>query len=75
MTRDAIIEMAKSLCRTACDGKLKEEGCKGCPMNAQESVSVDAELYNKEETFENCTVQIWTNTYTGKTSVGWWQNG
>ena len=30
-------------------------------------------VYNEEEIHENCTVQIWRNTVTGETSVGWWQ--
>ena len=32
------------------------------------------EYYDKEETHNNCTVQVLTNTRTGKTSVGWWRN-
>ncbi len=35
---------------------------------------VDTELYDREEIHPNCTVQVWTNSYTGKTSVGWWPN-
>lgn len=35
---------------------------------------VDTELYDREEIHHNCTVQIWTNSYTGKSSVGWWPN-
>lgn len=31
-------------------------------------------LYDKEEIFPNCTVQVWTNTKTGKVSIGWWPN-
>lgn len=31
-------------------------------------------FYDKEEIFENCTVQVLTNTKTGEVSVGWWQN-
>jgi len=31
-------------------------------------------VYNEEEIHENCTVQIWRNTVTGETSVGWWQD-
>ena len=30
-------------------------------------------VYDKEETFEDCTVQVLTNTVTGETSVGWYQ--
>lgn len=32
-------------------------------------------VYDKEETFTNCTVQVLTNTVTGKVSVGWWKEG
>lgn len=32
-------------------------------------------VYDKEETFTNCTVQILTNTVTGEVSVGWWKTG
>lgn len=31
-------------------------------------------VYNEEEIHENCTVQVWRNTVTGETSVGWWQD-
>lgn len=32
-------------------------------------------VYDKEEVFTNCTVQVLTNTVTGKVSVGWWKEG
>ena len=32
----------------------------------------DVNIYDKEETYHNCTVQVLTNTVTGQTSVGWW---
>ena len=48
--------------------------CDDCPYKEKESVRVDVNLYDKEEIYENCTVQILTNTITGKTSIGWWQN-
>ena len=32
------------------------------------------EFYNQEEIYENCTVQVLTNTMNGRTSIGWWQN-
>ena len=35
---------------------------------------VECNLYDKEETHENCTVQVLTNTTTGEVSVGWWKN-
>ena len=31
-------------------------------------------VYDKEETYTNCTVQVLTNTFTGETSIGWWNN-
>lgn len=31
-------------------------------------------MFDDEEIHENCTVQVWRNTATGETSVGWWQN-
>lgn len=40
-----------------------------------EIVKVETNFYDKEETFPDCTVQVLTNTVTGETSVGWWQNG
>ena len=37
--------------------------------------TVETNIYDKEETYPNCTVQVLTNTATGETSVGWWENG
>lgn len=31
-------------------------------------------FYDQEEIYENCTVQILTNSKTGETSIGWWKN-
>lgn len=31
-------------------------------------------LYDQEETFPDCTVQILRNSITGETSIGWWEN-
>lgn len=31
-------------------------------------------LFNKEEIYPNCTVQVLSNTFTGAQSVGWWIN-
>lgn len=31
-------------------------------------------IYNKEEIYTDCTVQVWSNTITGDGSVGWWEN-
>ena len=35
---------------------------------------VDTNLYNQEEVHDNCTVQILRNSYTGKISIGWYEN-
>jgi hypothetical protein len=35
---------------------------------------VETCFYDKEEIFENCTVQVLTNTFTGDVSIGWWKN-
>ena len=31
-------------------------------------------LYDLEEIYPNCTVQVLKNTDTGETSIGWWPN-
>lgn len=31
-------------------------------------------MFDEEETHENCTVQVLRNTQTGEESVGWWKN-
>ena len=31
-------------------------------------------IFDMEEIHENCTVQVLTNSVTGETSIGWWQN-
>lgn len=36
---------------------------------------VETNIYDKEEIYPNCTVQVLTNTVTGEVSVGWWKNG
>lgn len=35
---------------------------------------IQTSIYDKEEVFPDCTVQVLTNTVTGETSVGWWRN-
>lgn len=40
----------------------------------REKPNIDIPIYDKEETHENCTVQVLTNTITGDVSIGWWQN-
>ena len=38
-------------------------------------IATEINLYDKEEIHHNCTVQVWTNTATGQTSIGWWPEG
>ena len=40
----------------------------------EEITEVETNMYDKEEIYPNCTVQILTNTLTGEVSVGWWKN-
>lgn len=41
----------------------------GCRMEVQMFP-----LYDQEEIFPDCTVQVLRNSVTGETSVGWWEN-
>lgn len=57
-------------------------GCGGTRRTAIEAIeawnrrtTVSVNIYDKEETYPNCTVQVLTNTATGEVSVGWWENG
>ena len=34
----------------------------------------DANIYDKREVHNNCTVEIWENSVTGKVSIGWYRN-
>ena len=35
---------------------------------------IETNLFDIEEIYPNCTVQIWRNSVTGEVSVGWWPN-
>lgn len=39
-----------------------------------EQVRVECNVYDQEQIYRDCTVQVLTNTATGAVSVGWWQN-
>ena len=43
-------------------------------MDDETILDVDMDIYDQEEIYPNCTVQVLTNTVTGKVSVGWWRN-
>ena len=36
---------------------------------------VKTNIFDHEDIYHDCSVQILTNTTTGETSVGWWRNG
>ena len=42
--------------------------------NRRTQVCIEQPLFDREEIFPDCTVQVLTNTATGRTSVGWWEN-
>lgn len=43
-------------------------------MNEKEIEVNDVDIYDQEEIYTNCTVQVLRNSVTGKVSVGWWKN-
>lgn len=43
-------------------------------MNEEKILEVHVAIYDKEELYNNCVVQVLTNTVTGDVSVGWWVN-
>lgn len=45
------------------------------PRDLVPIVTTEVNLFDKEEIHHNCTVQVWTNTATGQTSIGWWPEG
>jgi hypothetical protein len=51
---------------------LWREKCKQCPALAEQQ-QVEAGIFDTEEIHHGCTVQIWSNSRTGETSVGWWK--
>jgi ssDNA-binding Zn-finger/Zn-ribbon topoisomerase 1 len=46
-----------------------------CPICGRPMLKIETNIYDKEEIYPNCTVQVLTNTVTGEVSVGWWKNG
>ncbi len=62
--------------RCAYCGAIIPEGRQICPACERKKgiVKVETNFYDKVETFENCTVQVLTNSVTGDVSWGWWRN-
>ena len=36
---------------------------------------IETNIFDIEEIYPNCTVQVLRNSVTGEVSVGWWKNG
>ena len=36
---------------------------------------IEIPIYDQEEVYHNCTVQVLYSSYTGDCSVGWWKEG
>ena len=43
-------------------------------MEENDILSLQTNIFDKEEIYPNCTVQVLTNTVTGEVSIGWWKN-
>lgn len=43
-------------------------------MDDRPGGKAELNLFDQEEMHENCTVQVLTNSVTGETSIGWWEN-
>ena len=39
-----------------------------------EEIKIETNIFDKEDIYPDCTVQILTNTITGEMSIGWWEN-
>ena len=48
------------------DGHLEDK------LNCKTAIA--SNVYDKTETYHNCTVEVWRNSQTGDTSVGWYKN-
>lgn len=40
----------------------------------QDVENMEINIYDEEEVYPDCTVQVLRNSVTGKVSVGWWKN-
>ena len=41
-------------------------------MNEQ-ITDIKTNIFNKSTIYTNCTVEVWENTVTGETSIGWYR--
>lgn len=54
--------------------RSKQKAIEAWNRRPSEVVKVETNFYEHEETYPDCTVQVLTNTKTGKVSVGVWKN-
>ena len=80
-------EVCKYYIETALDGldyklNMIADGCEDfkdrsrfieLPCN-KINATVESNIYDEEETYYDCTVQVLRNSITGETSVGWFRN-
>ena len=57
-----------------CGGISEDEWQKIEDFYRERSALVECNVFDKETTYTDCTVQILENSVTGETSVGWWRN-
>lgn len=57
-----------------CGGISEDEWQKIEDFYRKRSALVECNVFDKETTYTDCTVQILENSVTGETSVGWWRN-
>ena len=58
--------------RTSVTGECMLEEC---VLKEPEIVEITEEdCFDVVEIYEDCTVEVWTNSKTGATSVGWYEN-
>lgn len=51
--------------------KNTEQQSVGSVVNIE---NMEINIYDEEEVYPDCTVQVLKNSVTGKVSVGWWKN-
>ena len=73
LTAEEAVSIAMYVVYTLYDGQFPVEESDHENID-YEIIDIDADVYDQEDTYTDCTVQILTNTVTGKVSVGWWRN-
>lgn len=45
-----------------------------CPLIEVPDQVAETNIFDTEETYHGCTVQVLSNSVTGETSIGWWRS-